>query len=129
MSFESVTQARPGGVDALVEQGFFDRGQQVVGQQTKKNVGVGAPLFVVEDWPDDERRFHVAEGILGAREQSVDAPDLIGGEVFAIGLEQITAVELFGSMMFVGIARGNERCGFLVVGERMVASHAGIALA
>src|SRR5262249_48396708 len=71
MSFESVAQARPGGVDALVEQGFFDRGQQVVGQQTKKNVGVGAPLLVVEDWPDDERRFHVAEGILGAREQSV----------------------------------------------------------
>src|SRR5262249_62171802 len=101
MSCESVAQARAGGVDALVEQGFFDRGQQVVGQQTKKNVGVGAPLLVVEDWPDDERRFHVAEGILGAREQSVDAPDLIGGEGLSIGLEQIKAIELFGRRMVV----------------------------
>jgi len=92
MDFESVTQARPGGVDAMVEQSFFDRDQQMVGQQTKEDMRIGAPLFVVEDWPDDERRFHVAEGILGAGEQGVDAPDLIGGEVFAIGLEQITAI-------------------------------------
>ena len=73
MSFESITHACPRGVDALVEQSFFDGGQQVVCQQRKKNVRVGAAFFVVEDWPDDERRFHVAEGILGAREQRVDA--------------------------------------------------------
>jgi hypothetical protein len=68
-------------------------------------------------------------GILGACEQSllIDAPDLIAGEVLTIGLEQLTAVEPFGGTMFVGIERGNERRGFLVVGERMVASHAGIA--
>ena len=79
----------------MVEQSFFDRDQQMVGQQTKEDMRIGAPLFVVEDWPDDERRFHVAEGILGAGEQGVDAPDLIGGEVFAIGLTLTSIVVFF----------------------------------
>ena len=37
-------------------------------------MGFGAALGVVEDRPFGERRFHVAEGVLGAGEQDVDAP-------------------------------------------------------
>ena len=62
----------------MVEQGFFDGDEQVVSQDAKKNMGVGAGFEVVEDRSYGEWRFHVAEGILGAGEQGIDAPELIG---------------------------------------------------
>ena len=40
-------------------------------------MGFGAALGVVEDRPFGERRFHVAEGVLGAGEQDVDAPQFV----------------------------------------------------
>jgi hypothetical protein len=78
MGFESVAQARPGSVDGLVEQGFFDGDEKMVSQDAKKDMRGAAGLQVVEDRSYGERRFHVAEGILGAGEQGVDAPELIG---------------------------------------------------
>ena len=78
MGLEDVAQARPGGVDGLVEQGFFDGDEQMVCQDAKKDMSVGAGLEVVEDRSYGERRFHVAEGIFGAGKQGVDAPELIG---------------------------------------------------
>src|SRR2546428_12327094 len=49
-------------------------------------------------------------------------------EVFAIGLEQIAAVELFGPAVFVGIELRNEGCGLRAMGELVVAGDAGVAL-
>ena len=77
MGLESVAHTCPGRVDALAEQGLFDRDQQMIGKHTKKDMRVGAGFETVEDRPDGERRFHVAEGILGAGEQSVGAPELV----------------------------------------------------
>ena len=42
MRLEDVAHARPGGVDALVEQVFFDRDQQMIGEQVKKDMRRGA---------------------------------------------------------------------------------------
>ena len=78
MGFEGIADAGPGGVDALVEQGFFDRDEKMVGEQAKKDMRVGTEFEVVEDRSYCERRFHIAEGILGAAEQSVDTPELVG---------------------------------------------------
>src|SRR5208283_4057558 len=75
-----------------------------------------------------ERRFHVAEGGFGAGEQNVDPPELIAGEVLAIGLDQIAAVKPFGLGMFGGIELADEGCGLRVVGDVEVAGDAGIAL-
>ena len=77
MGFEAVAHGRPGGVDALVEEGFFDRDEKVVSQHAKEDVGFHALLEVMEDRSFGERRLHVTEGVLGASEQDVDAPELI----------------------------------------------------
>src|SRR5580692_709755 len=78
MGFEGVAQVGPGRVDGLIEQGFFDRDEQMVSQDAKKDVSVAAWLEVVEDRSYGERRFDIAEGVFGAGEQGVDAPELIG---------------------------------------------------
>jgi hypothetical protein len=54
MGLEGVAHALPGGVDALVEEGFFDRDEKVEGQQAKKNVGLHAMFEVMEDWRGSE---------------------------------------------------------------------------
>ena len=77
MALESVAHGRPRGVDAVVEERLFDRGQQMIGEHAEENVGFGAALGVMEDRPFGERQFHVAEGALGAGEQDVDAPKLV----------------------------------------------------
>src|SRR5208337_3573417 len=64
----------------------------------------------------------------GAGEQNVDPPELIAGEVLAIGLDQIAAVEPFGLGMFGGIELADEGCGLRVVDDAEVAGDAGIAL-
>ena len=64
-------------MDALVEQSPLDGDQQMVGEHAEKDVGFGAALGVMEDWPLGERRFHIAEGVLGAGQQDVDAPELV----------------------------------------------------
>jgi hypothetical protein len=77
MSFESVAQACPRGVDALVEESFLDRDEKVVGQHAKKDVRLHAMFEVMEDRSFSEWRLHVAEGVLGAGEQDVDAPEFV----------------------------------------------------
>jgi hypothetical protein len=42
-------------VDTLVEQHFFYRGEQVIGQQGNKDERITAVFFLMKDWPDDER--------------------------------------------------------------------------
>lgn len=77
MGFEDVAYRRPRCMDAVVEQGLLDRDQQMIGQHTKKNVGVDATLQMVPNRPFSERRFHVTKGVLGAREQDVYPPELV----------------------------------------------------
>ena len=77
MGFECVSHGRPGGVDALLEEGFFDRDEKVVSQHAKEEVSLDAMLELMEDRSFGERRLHVAEGILGAGEQAVDAPEFV----------------------------------------------------
>ena len=77
MALEGVAHGWPGGVDAVVEECLLDRDQQMVGEHAEEDVGFGAVLGLMEDRACGERRFHVAEGVLGAGEQGVDAPQFV----------------------------------------------------
>ena len=77
VALEGVAHGRPGGVDAVIEERLLDRDQQMVGEHAQEDVRFGAALGVMEDRPFGERRFHVAEGVLGAGEQDVDAPQFV----------------------------------------------------
>ena len=112
----------------MVEQDFLDGDQQVIGEHAEEDVSFGAAFGVVEDRPLGERRFHVTEGGFGAGEQNVDAPELVAGEVLAIGLDQIAAVELLGPGMFGRFELADDRRGLRVMGDAEVARDARIAL-
>jgi hypothetical protein len=84
----------------VVEECLLDGDQQMVGEHAEEDVGFGVVLGLMEDRACGERRFHVAEGVLGAGEQGVDAPQFVAREIGAIGLEQIPAVELLGLGVF-----------------------------
>jgi hypothetical protein len=62
-----------------------------------------------------ERTLHVAEGRLGASEQGVDAPGLLGREVSAVALEQVGALQALGAGMALLVAGGRERARIGVV--------------
>ena len=94
-------------MDALVEQSLLDGDQQVVGEHAEEDMSFSAALGVMKDRPLGERRFHVAEGVLGACEQDIDAPQFVAREIVAIGLDQIAAVEPFGLGVLVGIELGS----------------------
>jgi hypothetical protein len=46
-------------------------------QQANENVALYAMFEMVKDRSLGERRLHIAEGVLGTAEQSVDAPTLV----------------------------------------------------
>jgi hypothetical protein len=60
-----------------IEESLLDRDQQVVGQDAKEDVRLDALLELMEDRPLGKRRLHIAEGVLSAGEQEVDAPKLV----------------------------------------------------
>src|SRR5215510_523142 len=83
----------------------------MVGQNAKEDVRLHTVLTVMEDRPLSERRFHIAESLLGAA-----------------GFQQIAAVELFGLCVSLRIELRNEGCGLRVVGEPVIARDARITL-
>ena len=68
----------------MVKETLLDGDQQMVGQNTEKDVGLDAVLEVVEDGPFTQWALHVTEGVLDAGQQDVEAPRFFGREVFAI---------------------------------------------
>ena len=67
----------------------------MVGQYAEKDVRFHAPLFVVKDRPLAQWRLEGPERSLGPRQQSVDPPSLIRAQIPAVGLQQVTPIQLF----------------------------------
>jgi len=128
MGLECVAQGRPGAVHALVQQGLFDGDEQVVGQDGQEDVRVHAAFDLVVDGPQYQRTFHVAKGVFGAGQEHVGAPGVFGGQVVAVAVQQIAAVQLPGLLVFVGIDGIGQLFVLGVVFDAVVAGDAGIAL-
>ena len=62
---------------ALIEEVLVDADEHVVGEHAEEDVGLDPMLQVMEDRPLHERTLHVAEGVLDAGEEDVQAPDLV----------------------------------------------------
>ena len=93
MGFEFISQRLPASVHVLVEQSFLDGHEQVVCQQTEENVCIDAPLELMMYGPQHQRALHVAKCVLGAAEQHVETPCLVGGQIRAVAAQQVAAVE------------------------------------
>jgi hypothetical protein len=74
-------------VKPLVEAPLLDRGQEMVGQHAEEDVRLHAMLEVVEDRPLHQRTLHRPKGRLDVGEQHVEPPDLLVGQVLAVGLQ------------------------------------------
>ena len=57
---------------------------------------MGASDQVCSHWPLGERCFHVTESLFGTRQQRIDPLGLVGREIGAIGLQQVSTVEPLG---------------------------------
>ena len=112
---------------ALVEQGFLDRDEEVEGEHAEEDVALDPTLVLVIDRPLGERRLHVAEGVFGAGEERVEVPVILGGEIVAVGLDQVAAVELSGFGAFVFLEGGAELSGLGVDGKFVVAGDTRVA--
>ena len=78
MGLEGIAHGGPGGMAALVEQGFLDGDKEVEGEDAEEDVAFDAALVLMVDGPLGERCFHVAEGVFGAGEEGVDLPAIAG---------------------------------------------------
>ncbi len=87
----------------MIEEGLLDGDQQVIGQNAQKDVSLDAPLELVEDRPLTERAFHVTKCVFDTGQQDIKAPSFFGREVFAVGLEQVGAVEAQGALSFSAV--------------------------
>src|ERR1035441_4455610 len=67
----------------------------MVGQHAEEDVRLHAPLFVVKDRPLPQGRLEGPKRCFGPRQQSVDPPSLIRAQIRAVGLQQVTPIELF----------------------------------
>src|SRR5215208_650699 len=115
-------------MDALVEEALLDGNQQVIGENAEKDVSLDAMLELVEDGSLAQRALHVAEGVFDAGQQDIEAPRLLGRQVFAIGLQQVGAVEAKGTLLFLVIFLPIQRLlGFAVL-HPPIAGYARVAL-
>ena len=69
-----------------------------MGKDAQEDVGLHAPLDLMEDWPIGEQALHAPERVLRAGEQVMEAPRLLGAKVGAVGLEHEAAVETLGEL-------------------------------
>src|ERR1035437_3900462 len=67
----------------------------MVGQHAEEDVRLHAPLFVGKDRPLPQGRLEGPKRCFGPRQQSVDPPSLIRAQIRAVGLQQVTPIELF----------------------------------
>jgi hypothetical protein len=112
-------------VNAAVQEALLDTDQQVIGQHAQEDVGLGALLELMKDRPLHQRALKRAEGGLHAAEQSVDAPELRGAQILAVGLDQIGAVQLRGAG-FAGAVLLPKQLGLLgVILDAVVTRHPG----
>ena len=58
-----------------------------------KDVGLDAPLNLMEDGTLGKLARHAPERVIGTSEQVMDAPRLVGAQVGAVGFEHVAAVE------------------------------------
>src|SRR5207247_10604735 len=88
----------------------------------------GAVLERVIARPLQSRTLHVAEVILYAREEDLQAPALLVAEILAVGLEQIRPVEPLGLRLLVRLRGPGHRGGRGLIGEVVIARDAGVPL-
>ena len=88
----------------------------MIGQHTKKNMGVHASLTMVPDRSHSERRFHVAKGVLRAGKQNIDPPEF-SPEILPMRSRQMWKVGLDERRSNAGQkVRAINRLGYVVVG-------------
>src|ERR1700739_5078610 len=94
----------------------------------RKDVSFDPTLGLVVDRALGERRFHIAEGVLGAGEPRVDVPEVLCREIAAVGLDQVAAVERGRDSAPIFFERGAELSGVGVDGQFVVAGNTRMAL-
>src|SRR5215468_1958208 len=114
-------------MDALVEKALLDGDQQMVSEHAEEDVSLDTVLELVEDRPLAQRTLHVTEGILDAGQQDVEAPRLLGRKVFAIGFQQVGAIEAEGTVLFLLIFLPRQFLLGRVILYLPVAGHAWVA--
>ena len=80
---------------------MLDGDQEMVGKDAEEDVRIDASFKMMEDGALGQGALHRTEGGLGAGQRHVDAPGLVGGQVGAVGLQQVGAVQFAGA----GVAR------------------------
>lgn len=91
-------------------------------------MGVDAALDLVVDRAQYQRAFHVAKGVFGAGQEHVGAPGVLSGQVVAVAVQQITAVQLLGLLVSLGVNGVDQPFVLAVVFDAVVSGDAGVAL-